>query len=114
MSSSAAPPFPPETDGGVVTHDELTAALDSDAIAVVDVREPHEFDAGRIPGAINLPLSQFDPDQLPKGKPIVLVCQAGARSARALNASTAAGVRDIRHYPGGTGGWRARGEPIEF
>jgi rhodanese-related sulfurtransferase len=111
MSSTA--PFPPQTDGGNVTHDELREALKSGAIALVDVREPNEFAAGRIPGAINLPLSRFDPGELPSGKPIVLVCQAGARSAKALRAAVSSGVKDIRHYPGGTGGWRALGEAIE-
>ena len=103
--------FPPETDGGVVSLAELKSALGS--VALIDVREPHEFDAGHIPGAVNQPLSTFDPSDLPVGKPIVLVCQAGARSARALNVAKAAGVADIRHYAGGTGGWRANGEPLE-
>ena len=69
--------------------------------------------SGRIPGATNLPLSSFDPEDLPKGKPIVLVCQAGARSARALQVAVAAGVTDIRHYPGGTGTWRTNGGDLE-
>ena len=110
---SANPPFPPQTDGGLVTHDELQSALDADACALVDVREPHEYAAGHIPGATNLPLSRFDPAELPEGKPIVLVCQAGGRSAKALHAAVAAGVENIRHYAPGTGGWRARGGAIE-
>ena len=66
-------PFPAQTDGGIVTHEELRDALNAGTVAVVDVREPNEFEAGRIPGAINLPLSRFDYADLPKGKPIVLV-----------------------------------------
>ncbi len=106
-------PFPPETHGGTVDHDELRAALAADACALVDVREEHEFAAGHIPGATNLPLSRFHPDDLPKGRPVVLVCQAGGRSLNALRAALAAGVADIRHYAPGTGGWRARGEAVE-
>ena len=109
MSSNPSSPFPATSEGDVVTHEELQSALDADACALVDVREPHEYEAGHIPGAINLPMSSFDPAELPTGKPIVLVCQAGARSAKALNAALAAGVKDIRHYAPGTGGWRARG-----
>jgi len=108
----AASPFPPQTDGGLVTHEELQAALEAEACVLVDVREPHEYAAGHIPGATSLPLSRFDPAELPEGKSIVLVCQAGARSARALNAAVGAGIRDIRHYAPGTGGWRARGGEI--
>ena len=110
MSTSS--PFPPHSDGDVVTHDELQSALAADACALIDVREPHEFADGHIPGATNLPMSRFDPSELPKGKPIVLVCQAGARSAKALQAAVAAGVEDVRHYAPGTGGWRARGGPV--
>jgi rhodanese-related sulfurtransferase len=113
MSSNSSSPFPPQSDGDVVTHEELQSALEGDACALVDVREPHEYEAGHIPGAINLPLSRFDPAELPTGKPIVLVCQAGARSAKALNAALAAGVKEVRHYAPGTGGWRTRGGAIE-
>jgi rhodanese-related sulfurtransferase len=113
MSSNSSSPFPPQSEGDVVTHEELQSALESDACALVDVREPHEYEAGHIPGAINQPMSRFDPAELPTGKPIVLVCQAGARSAKALNAALVAGVKDVRHYAPGTGGWRARGGAVE-
>ena len=114
MTANARSPFPADTDGGTVSLEELHAALQAGTCAVVDVREPHEFAVGRIPGATNLPLSRFDPDELPKGKPVVLVCQAGGRSARALQVAVAAGASDIRHYPGGTGTWRAHGGELEL
>ena len=97
---------------GEVSHEEFVALQRAGDSAIVDVREPHEFVNGHIPRAINLPLSGFDPADLPTGKPIVLVCQAGSRSAKALQSAAAAGVKNIRHYKPGTGGWRARGEPI--
>ena len=58
-------PFPPETEFGVVTHEELKQAMAGQACAIVDVREANEYDAGHIPGAIFLPLSAFDPAALP-------------------------------------------------
>lgn len=95
-----------------IEHEHFQQACLAGECHVVDVREPHEYSAGHIPSAINHPLSSFDPSKLPTGKPVVLVCQAGSRSARALQAAIAHGRQDVAHYPHGTGGWRARGGSI--
>ena len=95
-----------------VTHEELRQVHRNGTCAVVDVREAHEYASGHIPGAINHPLSQFDPARLPHGKPVVLICQAGSRSTAALRRALAAGRQDVRHYPGGMAGWRARSGPV--
>ena len=97
----------------VIAHDDFAAAVKDKSCIVVDVREPGEFASGHVPGAINQPLSSFDPKRLPSGKPVVLICQAGGRSAKALALARAAERDDVRHYAGGTGGWKSAGEPIE-
>ena len=88
-----------------IAHDELLAALKSEACVLVDVREPQEFSAGHIAGAINMPLSGFDPSRLPDDKPVVLICRSGGRSAQALSRARAAGHADVRHYRRGVMGW---------
>ena len=95
-----------------IEHDELVQALGNRSCVLVDVREPHEFRSGHIPGAVNHPLSTFDPALLAQGKPVVLICQAGGRSAKALRHALAAGRQDVRHYPGGMRGWRMRGGAV--
>lgn len=95
-----------------ITHDELVQAHREKNCAIVDVREPHEFRNGHIPGAVNHPLSQFDPAGIAQGKPVILICQAGGRSATALRRALAAGRQDVRHYPGGMSKWRSRGGPV--
>ncbi len=95
-----------------IAHDELVRAHGDKRCIIVDVREPHEFASGHIRGAVNHPLSGFNPGALPEDKPVVLICQAGARSARALNQALAAGRKDVRHYAGGMNGWRARGGAV--
>jgi len=102
----------PKASPSDVGHDELQKAVSEGGVTVVDVREPHEFAGGHIPGAINLPLSRFRPDQIPEGKSTVLICQAGARSGAALRQAHAAGATHVRHYPGGMNGWRAHGGTV--
>ena len=98
---------------GVIGHEEFAEAVKAKSCVIVDVREPGEYASGHVPGAINRPLSGFDPRQLPSGKPVVLVCKSGARSANALSKAQAAGRQDVRHYAGGTLGWLGRGEATE-
>ena len=78
-------------DPDTVEFEDFEPAVGANACTVVDVREPHEFAAGHIPNAVDMPLSRFDPQELPTGKPVVLVCQAGGRSKNALNRARAIG-----------------------
>ena len=102
----------PNAPSREIGHDELIQARSDQSVAVIDVREPHEFAGGHIPGAINLPLSGFKPDQIPAGKAPVLICQAGGRSAKALHQAHAAGATHVRHYAVGMNGWRANGGEV--
>jgi len=92
-----------------ISHDDLVGALQAKSVALVDVREPGEYAAGHVEGAVNFPLSGFDAKRLPKGKPVVLICRSGARSAQALAKARGAGLSDIRHYRGGCMGWSSAG-----
>ncbi|MFY9658360.1 MAG: rhodanese-like domain-containing protein [Methylocystis sp.] len=96
-----------------IEHGAFAQAVEEKAAAIVDVREPHEYAAGHVPGAVNMPLSRFLPAALPKGQPVVLICQAGGRSAKALQQALDSGCRDICHYALGTGGWKASGGALE-
>jgi rhodanese-related sulfurtransferase len=112
MLSGLLKKFAGSTSVPAVEHDELVRAVRERSCILVDVREPHEFRSGHVPGAVNHPLSQFNPASIAPGKPVILICQAGGRSARALRHALAAGRQDVRHYPGGMSGWRARGGPV--
>jgi rhodanese-related sulfurtransferase len=100
------------SDPLTIELEALDQGLDSGEIIVVDVREPHEYAAGHIPNSVSMPLSNFDPGDLPTGKPVVLVCQSGKRSLAALVRARAAGRDDVRHYAGGVAGWRTHGGPL--
>ncbi len=97
-----------------ITPVELAAMLKDETAVLVDVREPDEFAAGHIQGAINLPLSRFAPEQLPvePGKQVVLQCAGGKRSGMALERCAAAGAAVDTHLAGGIGAWKAAGLPV--
>ena len=94
---------------------DLKRGLADGSIALVDVREPNEWDAGHIAGAVLNPLSGFDPQALPRdaGKRVVLHCRSGKRSVTALTLAQRAGRHDVRaHFGGGMLGWQSAGEPV--
>jgi rhodanese-related sulfurtransferase len=98
-----------------VTIDEVKQGLADSSILLVDVREPHEFAAAHIPGAVNLPLSSFDPSTLaPRpGQKVVFSCRSGVRSLKAIDAAQAQGFDYDTHYPGAMLEWVNVGEAVE-
>lgn len=93
---------------------QVKAALDAHDILLVDVREPGEFGAERIHGALNFPLSTFDPAALPDagGRRVVFQCGSGKRSATAVDHCRRAGLRHDAHLAGGILAWKAAGLPV--
>lgn len=90
-----------------LTPAALKQALDANNALLIDVREPGEFAREHIDGAQSFPLSSFDASRLPRDRRIVLCCQTGARSSRALLQLEAAGVPDVAQLDGGMGAWKA-------
>lgn len=89
----------------------LRDALAANSVILVDVREPGEFEAARIEGAVNLPLSCFDPAALPAGE-VVLLCGIGKRSRMAANLCEQAGMPVSGHLEGGINAWMQAGLPV--
>jgi rhodanese-related sulfurtransferase len=88
--------------------------LDADEAVLVDVREPYEWDAGRIPGAKHIELERLAgrADELPKDKPVIFQCRVGRRSALATDAFRAVGF-DAYNMRGGIEAWANEGLPLE-
>jgi len=95
-----------------VTLDEVRSASQTGSAHLVDVREAPEFRSGHIPGSVNMPLSRFDAADLPRDKPVILICLSGARSARALGQCPDSKANQFRHFRAGVAGWRASGETL--
>jgi rhodanese-related sulfurtransferase len=94
-----------------VEVDELERLLAEDAVEVIDVRELHERDDGFIPGSRNIPyrLVREYGDELKEGRPVVTICESGARAAVAASVLAASGVDARPDLHGGIRAWEARG-----
>lgn len=88
-------------------------AAHADGAYVLDVREPHEYVAGHVPGARLMPLSALTNTvaELPTREPIYVICQGGNRSRMAALELARHG-RDARSVVGGTSGWISAGQPV--
>jgi len=92
---------------------QVKALMDAHQAVLIDVREPAEFEAERIPGALLFPLSEFDPGALPSDptKRLILQCGSGKRSATAAQRLFAAGADEASHLAGGIKAWKEAGLP---
>jgi rhodanese-related sulfurtransferase len=109
-----------------INADELRA-LQARGVPVVDVREPAEYAAGRVPGASNIPrgVLEFEVDGHPavnctrdpalahRDQPIVLYCRSGGRSALAAEALQRLGFAEPLSLAGGFLGWTEGGGEVE-
>lgn len=96
--------------GSTLTPAELKQRLDAgEDLALIDVREPAEWDIVRIDGATLVPKGTIESgvalETLPQDRPMVLYCKTGIRSAEALAAVKQAGFADATHLQGGVVAW---------
>ena len=95
--------------------DEVSQGIADGHYLLVDVREPNEVAVEAYPAAAVVPLSTFDPKDIPdpKGKQVVFACRSGKRSVTASLAAQAAGLPYDKHLAGGILGWKAAGMPTK-
>ena len=94
----------------------LTALVNRDNALVVDLRPSADFEKGHVPGAKNVQMSQFDPEnkQLAAARAlsVVLVCKAGQTSGAAAKRLRKAGFEHVYVLDGGIGAWQQAGLPL--
>lgn len=83
------------------------ARLQADGVRVIDVRTAAEYQAGHIPGAVNVPLSSFadTADTWDPAEPIALYCATGSRSAEAAQMLASRGFETVYDLSGGMVAW---------
>ena len=100
-----------------VTPEEALAMRRRGEDAVfLDVREPHEWNLFRIPGAVHVPLGRLDEhvaDAVPRDRRVVVYCSRGNRSALAADAMRQLGYGDVASMAAGITGWAHAGGEID-
>lgn len=98
-----------------LTPEAVAEALGRDEVLLVDVREPQELLMARVEGAVNVPLSRFDPAAIPdpEGRRVVFLCAGGIRSAQASEVCQMMGKPYREHVAGGIKAWAMAGLPFE-
>lgn len=98
-----------------LTPQDVARGLEEGRMVLVDVREPNETAVERFPGAVLVPLSDFDPAAIPvpAGRDVVFACRSGRRSVTASLAAQEQGFAYASHLAGGILAWKAAGLTTE-
>jgi rhodanese-related sulfurtransferase len=92
---------------GILKTDQLQAKMAAENPLLIDVREPSEFRAGHIPGAMNIPLRDLSDrlDEIPQDRSVVLYCSTGYRTGIGVMALHLLGYDNVQGYPPSYQGW---------
>lgn len=103
-----------QTETSTELEPAAAAAKVEEGAQLVDVRQDYEWEAGRIAGAVHIPLEQLPAhvEELDHDRPIVFGCRSGSRSAFATQAFREAGF-DAYNLAGGLAAWVEAGHEIE-
>jgi rhodanese-related sulfurtransferase len=111
----SAPPPSVFADGGLdLDPADVAERVRAGAIELVDVREQHEWDAGRVPGARHIEIERVASraPELARDRPVAFLCRAGVRAGMVATAFRAVGY-DAWNVRGGFTAWHAAGLPVE-
>ncbi len=117
LASGFALLLPVLTKGSGLDPQAMVQLMNRDKAVVIDVCEPDEYARGHVIGAKNLPLGQLEDKlvQVVKNKSahVIMVCQVGARSARAAATARKLGYDNVQSLSGGLRAWVAASMPTE-
>ncbi|MEW6697631.1 MAG: rhodanese-like domain-containing protein [Bacillota bacterium] len=90
-----------------ISADQLKEMLEKNDLQLIDVREPDEYQAGYIKGAVLIPLGELEQrlQEISKEKPVVVYCRSGRRSAEAAEILIRNGYKQVYNIQGGILDW---------
>jgi sulfur-carrier protein adenylyltransferase/sulfurtransferase len=92
---------------GIAPLELKTRLDDGEDIMVIDVREDWELEMSKLEGVVHIPMSDI-PDsvsQLPKDKPVVIICRTGSRSTNVVKWLETQGFSNMLNLDGGINRW---------
>lgn len=95
-----------------ITPHELASRCEREALEIIDVRTPAEFDEVHALYARNVPLDRLDPKAFTGNGCIYVICKSGGRGKMACEKLLAAGITNVVNVEGGTSAWEAAGLPV--
>ncbi|WP_051881531.1 rhodanese-like domain-containing protein [Parvularcula oceani] len=98
------------------TPQEAAELIETRDMLVLDVRTPQEHARGAIPGSVNVDWNAEDfreeVARLDRDRPVLLHCESGGRSSKALRVLDELGFEDVTHMESGMRAWREAGLPV--
>lgn len=93
--------------------EDVQAAIAGGAY-LIDVREPDEYAAGHLPGAVNIPLRTLaqNLDQVPSDQPVLVYCASSLRAGQATAVLHLLGYDNVKSFPGGFQAWSRAGQEV--
>ena len=119
LTACGSPATPPPVDLQKLPVDVSVGMVESlrqqPEVMLIDVREPDEYQAGHIPGAVLIPLRDLPNhlNEIPKDKTVVAVCHSGNRSAKATDFLRQTGFDNVHNMQGGMVAWEQAGYEIQ-
>ncbi|MBT5702421.1 MAG: rhodanese-like domain-containing protein [Gammaproteobacteria bacterium] len=102
--------------GAAITPTNLVNLVNREGAVLLDIRDPKEYSAGHIAGALSMPVSSIDARigelESEKGKPVVLVCKMGQQASATGRKLKALGFENVRRLSGGMPEWTAGSLPV--
>ena len=102
--------------GAAITPTNLVNLVNREGAVLLDIRDPKEYSAGHIAGALSMPVSSIDARigelESEKGKPVVLVCKMGQQASATGRKLKALGFENVRRLSGGMAEWTAGSLPV--
>ena len=99
---------------GQIAPGALAARVAAQDVSVIDVRNATEWAEGHVPTARHIPLGYLTDRvaEIPRDKPVIVLCRTGARSAIAASVLQRLGVANVMNLVGGYSAWRGEGLPV--